>query len=417
MNNLVINLPSSAGVYLFKNSKNEIIYIGKAINLKNRVRSYFQTNYSAKTKLLVENITSIETIRVFSDLEALILEASLIKKYQPYFNSRLKDDKDYLYIIFSKENFPKVTTGRKRDIGKSSAYFGPFPSSNAVRLTLKIIRKIFPFRTSCKPESGKVCFSFHLGLCPGVCGGKISKSDYTHLLGKLKRFLNGETKWVLQSLEKEMKTQAKNLNFEAAQKIRLKIESIKSTTNKIEEVDKYLSGPEVLDSIYERQLSEFQKVLGLIHKPVRIECYDISNISGEFATGSMVVLINGEASKDDYRRFKIKFNKGINDPAMMSEVLNRRFRNDWPKPDLIIVDGGKSQLNAAIKVVSQLGLSIKVIGLAKKLEEVFQANTDKPLRFEKNSAALYLLQRIRDEAHRFAITYHRYLRSTNFLNR
>jgi excinuclease ABC subunit C len=417
MKELLTNLPSEPGVYLFKDSSGKIIYVGKALNLKNRIQSYFQKNSVGKTALLVRNILKIETIKVSSEIEALLLEASLIKKHQPYFNNRLKDDKDYLYIIFTKEDFPRVLTGRKKNTKKALAYFGPFTSSNAAKTTLKITRKIFPFRTSCRPNSKKACLSYHLGLCPGTCIGQITKAEYKKTLVRLRRFLNGETKWLIKDLERLMKEQSKKLNFEEAQKIKHKIDSIQFTTQKIEDVEKYLTGPEVLESIYEKQLLEFQQMLRLEKLPTRIECYDISNLSGTSATGSMVVLENGAVSKDQYRRFKIKRVKGINDPAMMAEVLDRRLKNDWPKPSLIIVDGGRTQLNAVLKVLKDHNSQIPVVGLAKKLEELYLPDQIKTLRLAKDSQALYLLQRIRDEAHRFAITYHRKLRSKVFLGK
>jgi len=174
------NLPTSSGVYLFKNDSGQVIYVGKALNLKNRVSSYFQKNpVSQKLQLLLNNISKLETIKVESEIEALLLEAKLIKYFQPEFNSQLKDDKDYLYIVITKDKFPAVITGRKQDLDKARLFFGPFPSSTAVRSTLKTIRKVIPYRINCKPESSRACLSAHLGLCPGVCSGKINSKDYS----------------------------------------------------------------------------------------------------------------------------------------------------------------------------------------------------------------------------------------------
>lgn len=411
-------LPTTPGVYLFRNSKKQIIYVGKAINLKHRVTSYFQKNLnSEKTLLLVSQIKNLEVIKVNSELEALLLEVNLIKKHQPFFNSQLKDGKDYLYIIFTKDDFPAVLTARKPDLEKAKFYFGPFTSSRSARTTLKIIRKILPFRTTCRPNSGRACLFYHLGLCPGVCDSKISKKDYQKILIKVKAFLEGKTEKVILGLQKEMEMFSKKLEFEKAAVAAQKIDAIKKTTQRFEEVEKYLSGPEVLDSIYEKQLFELQENLKLPKKLERIECYDISNISGTNATGSMVVLENGQVSKGEYRRFRIKHVVGSNDPAMMKEVLLRRFKNTWPLPDLLIVDGGKTQLGAALDAMKESQITLPVIGLAKKLEEVHLPGQKQTLRLPRSSRSLFLLQRIRDEAHRFAISYHRLLRSKQFLDK
>ncbi len=418
MNNSWKLLPGSPGVYLFKNNAGKVLYVGKAINLRARVASYFAKNVaSEKVSLLVSEADRVDHIKVASEIEALLLEANLIKKYQPYYNHQLKDDKDYLYIIITKEDYPRVITGRKRDLVKSKSYFGPFPSSNAARGTLRTVRHVFPFRTTCKPGSPRACLASHLGLCPGVCAGLTSRIEYQKILRKLVKFLQGDTKEVLKDLEKDMKTAAAKLEFEQAAKIKTKIEAITQTTRPIETVERYLEGPQVLDSIYERQLESLTTALNLNEKPNRIECYDISNTSGTNSTGSMVVLINGQVSKDDYRRFKIKTVKGPNDFASMREVLTRRFRNSWPLPDLMIIDGGKGQLGVAVDVLKELNLNITVVGLAKKLEEIYRPGVSQSLRLPKDSPALLLVQRIRDESHRFAITYHRYLRSKAFLSK
>lgn len=410
------SLPNFPGVYLFVNKESKVIYVGKAINLKNRVGSYFQKNLlDNKTQALVSNISKISFVEVSSDIEALLLEAKLIKQYQPFFNSRLKDDKDYLYIIFTKEDFPKVITGRKHDTRESLIYFGPFTTATATRDTLRLARKIFPFRTTCRPNSNKACLSFHLGLCPGVCIGVVGKTEYQKNLKKLEKFLNGETTGLMKKLEMEMEAASKAGKYELAAKLRDSLLAIKKTTRRYEEVEKYLSGPNAIETLYLDQAKSLAQVLHLRSQLKRIECYDISNFQGKESVGSMVVLQNGKINKSEYRRFKIKTVSKINDTASIAEVLTRRFKNVWELPDLIVVDGGRGQLNAAQTVLNQFNLKIPVIGLAKKNEEIYRTDSKLTLKLARNSPAILLIQRIRDEAHRFAISYHRKLRSKLFL--
>jgi excinuclease ABC subunit C len=283
-------IPKFPGVYLFRDQDNTVIYVGKAINLRARVGSYFQKNLqNSKTQALVEKVSEIDFIEVVSDIEALLLEAKLIKEYQPFYNARLKDDKDYLYIIFTDEDYPKITTGRRRDIESALVYFGPFTTARAARDTLRLARKIFPFRTNCRPGSGKACLSYHLGLCPGVCIGAVSSKEYRRQLKKLENFLDGNTRSLLSKLKREMEDSSRKLDYETAAILREQISSIEQTTRRYEEVDKYLDGPSALEGVYESQLSAFAQVLNLPEPPARIECYDISNIQGKESVGSMVV--------------------------------------------------------------------------------------------------------------------------------
>ncbi len=418
MNFSLKKLPVNPGVYLFKNKSGKIIYVGKAINLKNRVGSYFKKNLqNEKSKLLLSEIENLETIQVRSEIEALLLEAKLIKKFQPQFNAQLKDDKDFLYIIISKENFSAVITGRKQDLDKAKTYFGPFPSANAARITLKTLRRILPFRINCRPNSKRACLGYHIGLCPGVCTGRISQRDYAKTIARINKFLSGDSQKLILELEADVNKFSKNLEFEKAAVVQKRIDSIKHITQKVESVEKYLSGPSLLESRYKAQLEDLKSSLFLDKIPERIECYDISNISGKNSTGSMVVFVAGEINKNEYRRFKIKTVSGINDPGMMAEVLERRFKNNWGKPDLVIVDGGKTQLSAGLGVLNKFNLKIPIVGLAKKLEEIYIPGRENTIRFKSNSPALFLLQSIRDEAHRFAISYHRLLRSKSFLQK
>jgi len=407
------NLPDSFGVYIFKDKTDRPIYVGKALSIKKRVRDHFSLkDKSDKEKTLSEETVAVGAIAVDSEIEALILEANLIKKYQPKFNSSLKDDKDYLYIKITNELFPKVLTARKRDLKDSSSFFGPFPSANKVRSTLKLLRRIFPYST-CGPNQKKACLYYHLGLCPGVCTGQISESDYKNNIKNLTLFLQGRKRQVLETLEKQLAVYSKKLEFEKAEQIKKNIEAISYVTKPQRLLFDYTE--ESVEKVRREELQSLASTLGLKSNLDRIEGYDISNISGKQAVGSMVVFTKAASDRDEYRRFKIRTVEGINDPAMMAEVLRRRFANDWPSPDFIIVDGGKTQLNAALGVLKSLGLKIPIIGLAKRFEEIYVPNKARPIKLRYDSSALKLIQRLRDEAHRFAITYHRKLRSKEFL--
>lgn len=405
-------LPENSGVYIFKDASFVPIYIGKASNIKKRVKNHFDLRSSdPKEILLIDRVKNIESIKVDSEIEALILEAHLIKRYRPVFNSRLKDDKDYLYIKITNEPFPKVLAARKRGLKNTIDFFGPFPSASRVRTTLKTLRRIFPY-SNCKPNQKRPCLHYHIGLCPGVCAGLITKGQYRSNIKKISLFLKGEKDKVLNTLEKELKGATKKLEFETASHIKNQLESINYITKPVRTFE-YLDLD--IEEIKKEELATLAKTLDIPRSPKRIECYDISNIGGKDATGSMVVFNDGVADHDQYRRFKIKQVEGINDPAMLSEVLARRLQNDWLRPDLIVIDGGRGQLNAALGVITRFKLSIPVISLAKRLEEIYTPDKKEPLRLSRNNSALKLIQRVRDEAHRFAISYHRKLRSKRFL--
>lgn len=412
------HLPTLPGVYLFKNLAGEIIYIGKAINLKNRVSSYFQKNSSLlpRTQNMVAQISALEMIPVQSEIEALILEARLIKKHYPYFNIRLKDDKDYLYIKITKEEFPTIKVARKRDLDDALDYYGPFPDGTSVRRVLKSLRKIFPYST-CQPNSKKACFYYHLSLCTGVCIGKVTPKEYRKIIRSFRDFMDGKKEKVLKSLEKEMYRQAKFLNFEKALIYKQQIQMIEYVTQPIGRIEAYVENPNLLEDIREKQLEDLANVLGIKHELHRIECYDISHTMGSYTSGSMVVLTDGNPDTNEYRRFRIKTVKGIDDYASLKEVIRRRLHNDWPTPDLMVIDGGKGQLNACFEVLQELKLPYPVIGLAKREEEIFVPGSSEAIKLNRDNKSLQLIQLIRDEAHRFALKYHRSMRSKAFLTR
>lgn len=411
-----LKIPTAPGSYQFYNGKGEIIYIGKAANLKSRVLSYWRVSANhtpAKSKMLSE-IKKIKWIGVDSEIEALLLESNLVKKYQPPYNVTLRDDKRFTYIKISlADEIPGVFLTRQID--KSGKYFGPFTSALAARETLRAIRKIFPYCTMRKTQS-RPCFYYQIGLCLGICADKITRKDYLKLVIKpLVMFLEGKKGKIIKNYELRIKNLEKNndggINDEALGKLKFELRNMKQVL----ENARVLSVGEK----YANDVVELAKMLALPKVPERIEGYDIANIFGREAVGSMVVFSQGEPDKSQYRKFKIKIGQGqANDVGMLREVLERRFNNDWPLPDLIIVDGGKAQLNATLSVLKRQKLAIPLIAISKGLglrssgapDKLFFPGQTKPLELPLASPALHLVKRTRDEAHRFAIGYHRKLR-------
>jgi len=403
-------LPEKSGVYLFKTEKGEILYIGKALNLRQRVRSHFQ---EGRDLFFLEKIARIDYILVDSEFEALLLEASLIKKYTPRYNIRLKDDKSPLYIKITDEEFPRVYPARKTEGG-----FGPYPSAKTVRLVLKYLRRIFPYR-SCKKLPRKPCLYFDLNLCKAVCVNQSpeDKKEYQKTIFRLKNLLSQKSQKVINDLNKEMRKKAEKEDFLGAKEIKEKILQIEYLFKKRHLPEEYLKDPNLILNLRKEELWELEKILGLKKEIVRIEGFDISNLAGKMATGGMVVFINGEPDKSFYRRFKIKITQKKDDISMMREVIFRRLKHpEWNLPDLILVDGGKGQIKACMDSLKNLGLEIPVIGLAKRWETVMIPRGEKGIiKFKEiklpiNSPALNLLKRIRDESHRFARNYHLKLR-------
>lgn len=526
-------LPNKPGVYIMKNAHGEIIYVGKAIILKNRVRSYFQAGSSSspKVRVMVAQIVDFEYIVTANEVEALILESNLIKKHRPHYNILLKDDKSFPYIKLTlQEDFPRVFITRKL-LKDGAKYFGPYTSAGAVHQTIKLLRKIFPLRSCSKMDNRRPCLEYHIKRCLAPCSGNINQEDYMQMAQSIELFLEGRSDLLLKELKVLMREASENMRYEEAAILRDQINSIETLRqqqtavtfagdvdvvgmaldeqgvcvqvffvragkvigrdhflltaskedsetdilsafvqqyyNKVAFVPKEILLPldlleaetivlsdwlstlkkqkvqilspkrgmkkDLLDLANEnaaillkeenelRQQKEhaelkavniLQNSLGIEEYIHRIDCFDISHIQGSETVASMVVFKDGKESKKDYRRYKLKTVEGKPDDfKSMQEVVLRRYSKYEDLPDLIVIDGGKGQLSSALEVIRGLGLEMPVVGLAKRLEEIFQEGCSESILLPKDSPAIHLMQRIRDEAHRFAITYHRKLRS------
>jgi excinuclease ABC subunit C len=545
------NLPLNPGVYLHKDSEGKILYVGKAKNLRSRVRSYFQEGRprDAKTRVLVSKIRDLEIIVTDSEVEALILENTLIKEHQPRYNILLKDDKSYPYICITNESFPRVFPTR-RVVRDGSKYFGPYTETKYMYMMLNVLRSLFPIR-SCQldltPDSiaknkFKVCLDFQMKKCDGPCEGFVSKEVYNAMIQHAVQILKGKSRGVEKDLEQEMERLSEEMEFEKAVVVRNRLMALReySAKQKVVSTDPidrdilalarnpkdacsvilkvrdgkligkqhfyvahseeksdadilratferfYLESDDVPDEIFlptelddtetlaewlkikrgskvvvtvpqlgdkrklvnmatanadfllkelelqrlkreenkdalvPRAVLSLQRDLRLTKLPRRIECFDNSHIQGSETVSSMVVFVDGKAKKSDYRKFKIRTVEGVDDFKSMQEVVRRRYTRmiaeDTPRPDLIIIDGGKGQLSHAVEIMRELGLQdITIIGLAKRLEEVFFPDQSEAILLPKTSSSLKLLQQARDEAHRFAIEFHRSLRDKRTL--
>ncbi len=552
-------VPEAPGVYLFRDRAGRVIYVGKALRLRDRLRSYFQESPPANPRLddLRRAIFEFEIVRCANEAEALVLECNLIKHHRPRFNVKLRDDKNYLYLkIPVADRFPRVHYTR-RVVSDGALYFGPYTSAQSLRSTVKSLRQLFPFRT-CSDDifgQGQVCLDFHIRRCPGPCEGRISPEEYARRIQQVATFMEGRSSRLVTELEQEMFAAAERLEFERAARIRDRLRAMEriaerqkviARTRDDEDIVAYagegaqvyfevacvregkmvghdghgvegaggVEEPELLQSFlvqyyasathiprrvllpgpisepglvqewlssrrggrvellvprrgkkrelvvqagqtalemlrqqriaadYDRNrtepmLAELAAALEMEAPPRRIECYDISNLQGDSATGSMVVFVEGRPETSAYRHFKIRHTPGPNDFAMHQEVLRRRFgrleleqrrsadaeaggaaSDSFSRlPDLIIIDGGKGQLSAALEVLEEAGYAdIPIVGLAKQFEEIFVPGRSDPILLDRRSPALFLLQRIRDEAHRFALTLHRKVRARKTLS-
>lgn len=416
-------LPSSPGVYLFQDESGNTVYIGKARNLRDRVKSYFlNKDLGIKTINMIESSRNLDFIEVESEFEALLLEAALINKYKPKYNIALRDDKSPLYIVFTKEKFPRVRTARRTDLSMydKDSIFGPFPNGSSVRSILKKLRRIFPFCES-KGDAGRSCLHSHIGLCR-PCPREIVKTNdkalanlYKKNINNLKKVLSGDTKKVINILDKEMNLMAAANNFENAAAIRDQINKLQWLTQPTTKTIEYMTNPNLLEDQANHSLESLKTNLKLNHTPARIECFDVSHTGKDKATSSMVVATNGRLNNREYRHFKIQNSNIPNDVAAIKETVTRRLKHkEWGIPDLIVIDGGKPQLNAAHAAL--MGREIHIISLAKKLEEIFVVNNPQPIRLALTDPGLQLLVKLRNESHRFARRLHHKLRSKALLS-
>ncbi len=541
-------LPSLPGCYIYFDKTGEVIYVGKAKILKRRVMSYFNRKHdSVKVNVLVSQIERLEYIITNTEVEALILESHLIKKYKPKYNVLLKDDKKYPYFLITDEDFPRITIVRKKNMNpEKGRYYGPYTDVRAMHATLDFLKKIFPLKQCKTPKfKDRPCLYYQIGRCMAPCQNKVTSEEYKNLVKQAELFLSGRQSELLKQIKEQMQKYSDSLQFEKAAKLRDSYNDLVKTLEKqkvvyentklnediisfmsdegifvivilmiregrlidkkdfvyeVEEEDKTeffatffkeyystlkLEYPDRIVSneletigekaLYEQwleilaqkkvkisygkstqgkellmladknakvvldnaKISKMSKIrddfneigsylaekLNLKNFPHRMECYDISHIQGTNTVASMVTFINGLPKKSEYRKFKVKMTEGKPDDFLsMKEVLTRRLSHlgeaKWEKPDLMIIDGGKGQLSSVMEIIEELGVKgIDVVSLAKKHEEVFLPKQSKPVILPRNSSALFLFQRIRDEAHRFAITYHRQLRSKNMIKK
>lgn len=412
-------LPSKPGVYIYRDINNEIIYVGKAINLKKRVTQYFQRDdaLGPKTNQLVSQIDDIDHHIVGSEIEALILEASLIKKHKPKYNTLLKDNRSYLYICITKDKLPIVVSAHRSNIPANSYSYGPFPSGAAVKSLLKTIRRIFPYYTKTTHPKTE-CLYCHLGLCPGP---NPDVAKYKKNIIKIKKILSGDFTKLEKQLKQEMMQASKDQQYEAAIKIRTQIEALNYIVSGWHNLSNLFENINLPEDETSNALDELQTVLqqhfSRLRKINRIECFDISQLGFKYFVGSMVVYNDGQIDKNEYRKFKIRSQQIPNDQLMIKEVVWRRLNHpEWKYPDIIVVDGGKPQVSAVTSIIQQHENAAEIskivfIGLAKRLETIVIKNPTgwDEVNLPKDSNALRLLQQLRDEAHRFANKYRKEL--------
>lgn len=431
------DLPHEPGVYLYHDADDTVIYVGKAVDLSRRVKQYFQKDDAVgeKTRRLVAEIARIEIIPVTSEFDALLLEAKLIRSYLPKYNVVSRDDKSPLYVsITLSEELPHIQFVRKGQVEaalahKKNVVYGPFQSAHALRMLLRQIREAVPFCTQ-KERNGKPCFYTHLGLC-SPCPSAISalkgaerlpqRRIYRSNIYRLKAVFEGKTAEVRRQYERAMHKAAHALRFEEAEALKRRIQTLYN-------ISEYRYDPAIFlergaQEVYEEELKELLHILQKLYPRLtdltRIECFDMSQLFGTSAVGSMVVLTDGKPDTSQYRRFRIRKKGTISDTGMMAEVLTRRLKHEeWPYPQFLLVDGGKPQLRVTRSALQLAGRTIPYGGLAKRQEELIipRGSGFETIRLPLSGKAIKALQRIRDEAHRFAISYHRLIRERQIVS-
>lgn len=401
--------PDSPGVYLMRDRGKHILYIGKAANLKKRLKSYFynQGALEPKIRIMLGQVGSIDLKLCVSETEALILESELIKKLKPKYNTLGRDDKSFPWVEITKDDFPIVSVVRPK-AKRDSILIGPFTSAYLLRLALKAIRSIFPF-SMCSKKSKKACLNYFLQLCPAPCESKITKRQYRHNIKMLIKILQGKQKTIKNGLLRKMYSLSRRKEYEDAALVRDQIQALETLWSEQPSI-----GPTSI-------LWQLKSSLGLRRLPLRIEGFDISNIAGDQNVGSLVSFYKTQPDKSQYRRFRVKTVSGANDYRSILEILKRRFerikQENLDTPDLIVVDGGQPQVSAVSRALKEVGFDIDCIGLAKKKEQIYLADNPKPIDLPSGSKAKQLIQQIRNEAHRFALKYHRLLRKKKMLEK
>jgi excinuclease ABC subunit C len=420
-------LPKSPGVYLFKDGRGRVLYIGKARSLRSRVLSYFnKTPAEAKVPLMLEAASQIEHIEAPSEVDALLLENRLIKDIQPKYNSQLKDGKSYPYVVIERRSdFPRVFIIRGKDV-KNVTYYGPFIDATGLRRSFKILQKVFRFRTCTMEISAsdkklryrRPCLLYNVGYCLGPCGARVSREEYRAAIERFRKMLLGKKQVLIRELKNAMRMASASLEFEKAAAFRDEIQALES----LEKMARYgdFVEAETLAIDPKKGLGELGKVLGMKAAPRTIDGIDIATLAGGESVGSIVRFVDGAPFKAGYRRYKIKTVEGVDDYAMMREVVRRRFKRiekgEEEAPDVMLVDGGKGQLSSVLGVINNFHETPEmVVSLAKREEEIYLSGKKEPIRLKKSNAALRLLMYVRDESHRFAQHYHHLLRKKSRL--
>lgn len=417
----VHDLPSTTGVYFFVSKTNEILYIGKSNNIRARVKSHIENaKLDAKEYAIVRNCTSVRCIVTDSEFKALVYEANLIKKYKPKYNSRWRDDKSYLYIKISiKDEYPKMYEVRNEDDGKS-LYFGPYSSTRNIRILLKEIRKIIPFCAQ-KKIGRQPCFYSNIGLCDPCPGSIVSmnnearqkelKKVYIANIRRIIRILQGETDVIIYYFNRELQKYIKTQDYEHAIAVRDRLIMFENLLHQRSFNSDITTQYNLSETYIKSLLSMLRLYFPNLRNLTRIECYDISSLSQKQSTASMVVFTNGLIDKSQYRKFKIRSNTTKSDFEMLTEVIQRRFRNLWPQPDLIVIDGGRPQIRVCLQELRRLNIAIPLIGIAKHPDRLIAGIDSYPIMQAKRfNDGFNLIRYIRDESHRFAKKYHLLLR-------